>query len=90
MCLAAGRLLRVIPESARWLLTKGRTDEAMVLLCKAAQTNSCQLLPSVQVATCFIGATLLFWMVCYTGREGREDYALVALHRSAGRQGQIR
>ncbi|XP_056438938.1 solute carrier family 22 member 13 [Gadus chalcogrammus] len=38
----------VIPESARWLLTKGRTDDAMVLLRKAALANGRQLPPSIQ------------------------------------------
>ncbi|XP_051468495.1 solute carrier family 22 member 13-like [Apus apus] len=48
--------MRVLPESARWLVTKGRVEEAKQLLQKAASTNKCtipaglleQLKPEIQ------------------------------------------
>ncbi|CAL8297776.1 unnamed protein product [Lota lota] len=45
----------VIPHSARWLLAQDRTEEAMVLLRKAALVNGCHLPPTVQIDKCLIG-----------------------------------
>lgn len=38
-------MLRVVPQSARWLLTKDRKEEAIALLQKAARVNG-RVLPS--------------------------------------------
>ena len=38
---------RVLPESARWLVTKGRIEEAKKLLQKAAATNKRSLPPEL-------------------------------------------
>ncbi|NXG60409.1 S22AD protein, partial [Hemiprocne comata] len=37
----------VLPESARWLVTKGRVEEAKKLLQKAASTNKCTIPPEL-------------------------------------------
>lgn len=42
--------VRVLPQSARWLLAKDRREEAIALLHKAALVNGRVLPPSVQVS----------------------------------------
>lgn len=42
-------MLRVVPQSARWLLTKDRKEEAIALLQKAARVNGRLLPPTLQV-----------------------------------------
>ena len=39
-------LYRVLPESPRWLLSKGREDQAMAIFTKIAKSNKTQM-PSV-------------------------------------------
>ena len=41
--------LRVLPQSARWLLANDRREEAIVLLRKAATVNGRVLPPTIQV-----------------------------------------
>uniref|UniRef100_A0A3P8XCI0 Major facilitator superfamily (MFS) profile domain-containing protein n=1 Tax=Esox lucius TaxID=8010 RepID=A0A3P8XCI0_ESOLU len=44
----------VLPQSARWLLTNDRRDEAIVLLRQAAKVNGCVLPPNLQLDRCDI------------------------------------
>lgn len=40
-------LVRIVPESARWLLSKGRTEETMKIISRAAHINKMPLTPEV-------------------------------------------
>lgn len=48
-CMLSLSPVRVVPQSARWLLTKNRKEEAIALLRKAALVNGRVLPPAVQV-----------------------------------------
>lgn len=61
--------LRVLPQSARWLLTKDRKEEAIALLRKAALVNGRVLPPAVQVlivSSIICGRPLLNDVLDYT------------------------
>ena len=49
VCLCCLIDLRLVPHSARWLLVKDRTEEAITLLRKAAQVNGRPFPSSLQV-----------------------------------------
>lgn len=54
--------IRVLPQSARWLLANDRREEAIALLRKAALVNGRVLPPAVQVCVCFIRPSICPFM----------------------------
>lgn len=65
--LSALSSVRVLPQSARWLLANDRREEAIALLRKAALVNGRVLPPDVQVFFCLLQTVLLQANLCEKG-----------------------